>query len=94
MSVNLGTERLIRIPFRRWFRCYRANRRLGLVAALLIQYERGRHIKQVVSTPVELDRAFGTLLFDVDVPECLGHERLDTFILIDHESQRRKLTWT
>ena len=94
VSESSTTERHKGIPFGRRFCCNRANRRLWFFDALLIQDKRRRHVEQVVATPVELDRAFGTLLFDIDVPKCLGHKRLDSFVLIDDESQCRELTWS
>lgn len=94
MSESSTTERHQGIPFGRRFCCNRANRRLWVFDTLLIQNERRRHIEQVIATPVELGRAFRTLLFDVNVPECLGHKRLDSFVLIDDKPQCRELTWS
>ena len=100
-SVSFTSDEILSAPF---------GRRLGfdtydgshwVLGTLLIKNHSSRHVKQMVSSPLEIGRLdivridiIFSLDSDVDVPKWFWGEILNFVPLINHETQRGELTRT
>lgn len=67
---------------------------LGLARSDTACVERGNRllVEQMLALPEEGHRALARhLVLQMDKPERFGDKRLHTFVVLDHEAQRRKL---